>query len=216
MGKASRILKPASRINRDAFAQAVKTVTIATSPRPLQDCQVVAYTARNALKRLGVSAQIAAGYAAWRVDERDAGSIVAHHPNIQATVAGKYEGAIVMDGHCWLSLNSSILDFSTFQLAYKLRELDKFDGRNSAINWNPDYLWIDRAETISLERVINGFKTGAYYEAIPKLLDVWESRPPTVDGATDAVIEVYRLMLNDNIDQVVVSGQCGELYQKAA
>ena len=139
-----------SGIDRDTFARVVMNVSKATSQNPLADCQAIAFMSKKALQRLGVPTQFVAGYAAWRVDPNDDGAVSCHHPLMMTSVDPVSEGTTSLKGHCWLETGNDIIDFSTYQIPYKLKLVDDTDGRTTKITWKPNYLWIDKKQLLKI------------------------------------------------------------------
>ena len=209
----NRELKQAFNFDKEAFARAIKKVTMATSSEPLVDCQIIAYTAKAGLAELGFNPQIVAGYAAWRVDPHDDAAVTGHHPMMQV----KYDhptDKTVLDGHVWVEMNGDIIDFSTYQIPYKMRLMDAADGRNTRVTWTPEYLWINKREVSTLHDLINGYKTGAYYQPVPALLAQWEAKPPMLDGTVELLIDVYHAERNGI--EVELTGATSQFYERLA
>lgn len=201
-------------INKNAFAAAVRKVTMATTQAPTTDCQFIAIVARDAMNRLGIEPRLLAGYAAWRVDGHDAGAVVANHPSINnKRYCSNIENGFA--GHVWLEHDNHIIDFTTFQLPFKIKQLDSIDGKRTSITWRPDYLWFPKKELISLRNVINGYQPGAYYEKDYSLMRRLSAKPPEFDNQIiDLVLRAYES--ESTGCPMVITGQSSEFYQKVA
>lgn len=120
---------------------AVRKVVTAITDFHGSDCLLYAYIGAGALQTLGVDATVVAGSAAWRVGPGDPDT-VSH----AAEVEGQYyaaEGATrAALFHAWVEAPGLLVDFSTHTLRMKAQELDRMDGRNTQVDWAPDFLWL--------------------------------------------------------------------------
>jgi hypothetical protein len=170
MGEAKR--RAAAKANEPqcdfaAVAKAVCRFFAACSDAQGVDCYGYAVHGQRLLARLGVSADIAVGYAAWRVGNADH-NVVAHHPhpNTSGVTLG---GAAAMTYHAWLMVEGRILDLTTHQLRRKAAMLDASDGYRTVVEWCPDYLLADSCRVASFEQVVRGRAGLFHYERVPAL-----------------------------------------------
>lgn len=202
-------------LNHSAFSRAIQKVVAAHSPNPTKDCQYIAVIAQDALKRLGIKSRLVAGYAGWRVDSLDAGAVSVHHPSINKIYESNDPNGFW--GHVWLEVDQCIVDFTTFQIPFKINRLDSIDGRKTTITWKPDYLWLPKTQLLSLHKLINGFKTGAYYEKDLSVMRDISKKPPEYNyELIDLILRIYQSELNQGMIQINVTGQSSEFYQRTA
>lgn len=139
-------------------AAALRKLTTAASSIPGRDCYTHAALGQALLERLGVPCRLVAGWAAWRVGPGDA-DVVAHHNG--GTIPQQAGGLMY---HAWIELaGDRILDFSTFQLEMKARELDRMDGGRTQVNWCPDYLLVSRSRVKTYREVAKSYATGVFH-----------------------------------------------------
>lgn len=146
-------------LDRDAFARAVRKLFTAAGTAPGVDCLQHAVIAQAALKALGIEAQLRAGYAAWRVDGVASNAVVAHHPKGTAIPGPDNEFMY----HAWLQVGQDLVDFTTYQLAEKVRQMDAADGQHTPVSWVPEYLWVPAKSGASFADVRDGRQAGLYH-----------------------------------------------------
>jgi hypothetical protein len=150
-------------------ALAVRKLVAASSGARGVDCYNYVSYGQHLLRRLGVPAEIAVGYAAWRVGDGD-GDVVAHHPSMMAGVAGAVGlNPDAMIYHAWLEVAGRIIDFSICDLPHKAALNDAADGMRTTITWSPDYLVAEKREVVSFLRVRQEHAGLFYYERVPSL-----------------------------------------------
>jgi hypothetical protein len=138
---------------------------------------------RVLLADMGLQADRAVGFAAWRVGGDD-GDVIAHVPFAQPHSP---PGKKAFPYHAWLFCQGHIIDFTTYQLSLKGRELDVADGGHTNVTWCPDFLLLSRNATKTYRQVVNGFHPGtAYYEVRPELNAMLESKSEPDPGAITA------------------------------
>ena len=122
---------------------------------PNHFCGGTSHLTSEVLKRSGIKTTFCYGYAAWRVNDFDAQAVYVN-----------YENDFI--NHIWLETEELVIDFNTFWLDSKFRELDKTTGRKTIINWKPDYIWMRKDELLSKDVLLNEMKVGAYYITFQK------------------------------------------------
>ena len=176
MGEAKR--KRAATVGVEHLAQvdlarvatALRKLFAATSAERGVDCSVYAQCGQYLLQRLGVAAEVALGYAAWRVGDAAAATVV-HHP-AACSVAGVTSFPPLTDQaasyHAWIELGGRIFDCTTHDLARKSAILDAHDGRRTKVDWCPDFVLVQKGEVSSAKQVIEARHGGVfYYERVP-------------------------------------------------
>ncbi len=149
------------QINLPAMSQAIKKLMSATSSAHGKDCVAIAYIAKAAFKELGVDIDVVVGHSAWRVGKADH-AVSAHHPDAMTGGIGNFIG------HAWNRIGRNILDFTTYQIPMKLRQMDAIDGYETPIEWAvPDYLLVDQSECTTYTRVRDSYDIGIFsYESV--------------------------------------------------
>jgi len=109
------------------LAEALRKLATAASGNLGADCYIHTAIAQAILLRLGVNAKVVVGYAAWRVGPGDA-DVILHAP-VPGMVA-QFGGLAY---HAWLEIGYNIVDFTTYSLREKARQLDKLDGGHTAV-----------------------------------------------------------------------------------
>jgi hypothetical protein len=144
-----------------AVAKAVRDFAVACSDVQGADCYSYAIFGQSLLGRLGLPADIAVGYAAWRVGSADH-DVVAHHPQVQSFVAPF--GSAARMYHAWIEVAGRILDLTTHLLRRKAALLDAADGYRTTVDWCPDFLPADRRQVASFGNVQQGHAGLFHYE----------------------------------------------------
>lgn len=131
------------------MAQAVRQVMGSLTYHSGADCLLYAQLTAGLLRSLGIAdARIAAGSAAWRVGDGDT-DVFAHAREFSGAQLWLQEGAGQAAAfHAWVEVPSLklLVDFTTWSLRDKARQLDAADGGHTAVNWCPAYLWIEDGE----------------------------------------------------------------------
>lgn len=129
------------------------------------DCYLHAEMGRCLLQDLGIETRRVVGYAAFRVGEGD-GDVIAHTDQVQCFLP---PGAAGMAYHAWLEAGDTIIDFTTYQLEQKARELDALDGNHTLVKWCPEYLVL-RKRDVHTYRAVASLRAGmAHYDEKPEL-----------------------------------------------
>lgn len=138
------------------ISSALRRLAIAASGNLGSDCYIHASIAQSLLARLGVSSNLVAGYAAWRVGNGD-GDVILHAklPNMPPQ-----PGAIAY--HAWLEVGNHLIDFTTYQLRSKALQMDKLDGGTTTVTWCPDYLYVPKKSVSPLRAVIQ-LRAGMFF-----------------------------------------------------
>lgn len=151
---------------------ALRKLATAASDSLGGDCYLHALLGRELLADLGVATRIVVGYAAWRIGHAD-DDVMAHVPHAQGFLP---EGVQGMAFHAWLETITDdgsaplLIDFTTYQLARKAKELDDADGGHTNVEWQPSMLLLDRTEIRSYKEVAKAPGPGlAHYQEAPGL-----------------------------------------------
>lgn len=145
---------------------ALRKLASAASAQLGRDCFMHAELGRALLNDFNIHATTVIGYAAWRIGPGD-GDVIRHVP--QGDAEG-YDGGAIIWAHAWLESAGLLIDFTTYQLPLKARELDASDGGTTKVDWKPDFLLLPRQDTRSFQEVAQSLEPGvAYYEARPEL-----------------------------------------------
>ncbi|MBK3779966.1 hypothetical protein G3A43_06835 [Paraburkholderia aspalathi] len=148
---------------------ALKKLATAASSHLGSDCYMHAVLGRELLADFGFQARVAVGEAAWRVGDGD-GDVVTHTPRVKGFVP---EGKKGLGYHAWLVVDGHIVDFTTYQLDRKAKELDAADGGHTSVTWAPDPLVLPVGLVLSLRQVAQSARAGVvFYDAHPELLQL--------------------------------------------
>lgn len=158
MGEAKTRAALRSAVERVSVA--LRKLATAASSHLGSDCWLHAELGRQLLADLGYETKCVAGYAAWRVGE-NSGDVIAHTNQVQGHLP---PGQMGLAHHAWLEYADLIIDFTTYQLRQKARELDALDGGLTVVDWCPEYLMIRRRELHTYEAVAALHTGMAYYE----------------------------------------------------
>lgn len=145
---------------------ALRKLALAASSKIGRDCYVHAELGRALLQEMQIHAHTVVGYAAWRIGP-GSGDVIAHAPQAECPSTAHASGLMY---HAWLECSGVIIDFTTYQLAIKARELDAMDGGATHVAWCPDFLVLPKREAHRFSEVRQSYSVGlAYYEARPDL-----------------------------------------------
>lgn len=150
-----------------AVGYALQRLFLAASGQLGGDCYAHGVLAQALLKEQGFDAQLRAGYAAWRCGTQD-GAVVSHIPSGDVFIPGGGPGKVY---HVWLTIDSILVDVTTYSLPIKMAELDAFDGGQTQVEWAPPVLiaplrTIERYGTVAQAPDAGHF----YYEEVPGML----------------------------------------------
>jgi hypothetical protein len=167
--EATRLLRPVvARVSN-----AIRKLATAASSHLGRDCYLHMELGHVLLADLGLQADRALGFAAWRVGG-DKSDVIAHVPFAQAHSP---PGAKAFPFHAWLLCQGHVIDFTTYQLRIKGKALDAADGGRTNVTWCPEFLLLPRKETRTYRQVASGFHPGlAYYEVRSELNAMLESK----------------------------------------
>ena len=147
-------------------SNALRKLATAASTHLGHDCYLHMELGRVLLAEMGFQTEPALGFAAWRVGGDD-GDVIAHVPFGQPHAP---PGVKAFPYHAWLLCRGHVIDFTTYQLPLKGKELDATDGGRTNVTWCPDFLLLPVTETRTYRQVLRGFHPGiAYYEVRPEL-----------------------------------------------
>lgn len=143
---------------------ALRRLMGAASAHQGADCYAHAELGRVLLADLGFTFQTRVGFAAWRVGPGD-GDVMAHVPRRDSFLPSGVAG-VGFGYHAWLEAGEWLVDFTTYQLDRKCRDLDAMDGGRTTVDWCPDYLLLSRSQVRSHGEVARAPDAEvAYYEA---------------------------------------------------
>ena len=174
------------------IAAAVRKLMTAASAQPGSDALQHADLARHLLSLEGLDADVAIGFAAWRVGPGDGDVVIhggGHDPSV--TIVRQRDNELAY--HAWVETGGHVFDVTTYQLAAKAADLDRLDGRTTTVNWSPDFVLLPRAEIASFVRVRQETAGLMYYERDAYLQAVVRNRAIEFDPQDIAAVElVYR------------------------
>ena len=158
---AEMLLPAVSRISA-----ALRKYALAASSSLGSDCYVHAELGRVLLNDLGFATRLVAGFAAWRIGP-GADDVLGHVPHLTAYAP---TGGPGLAYHTWLECSALLIDFTTYQLQHKARQLDAADGGTTTVTWCPPFLCAQRHELRRYEELVHARTAGlAYYQARPEL-----------------------------------------------
>lgn len=173
MGESSRRKREAAAARKaleehaPRISEAIRKLARAASSHLGSDCYVHALLAQALFRDVGIETQVTVGFAAWRVGAGDS-DVIAHTTQVKGYLP---PGAQGLAYHAWLECADHILDFTTYQLREKARQLDLADGGHTTVDWCPDYLLVARFDVRRYLEVAAAPNPGAvYYETRPELL----------------------------------------------
>lgn len=169
MGEASRRKREAQilantfdGLDKSIVARAVRQVVEAVSPGRGADCLFYAHIGAALLRHIGLDALPVAGSVVWRVGVGDA-DLIAHA--VEVTSPGQMyapgEGPAA-PFHAWIVVGDWLVDFSTWTLVDKARQLDEADGGSTDVRWCPPYVWALRTSSFTFRQVLDSFDAGVY------------------------------------------------------
>jgi len=147
----------AVKVDMHRVAAAVNKICWAASPHHSQNCLLQAELARDLLADLGVSAQIVAGAAAWRLGQAD-GDVLSHVPKPGFKPAHPNE----VPFHAWLRIGGMIFDVTTADMREKATALDAQDGGRTNVDWAPPFLFVRVDQVSSYHDVAQG-RAGLFF-----------------------------------------------------
>lgn len=148
----------------ESIAHAMRQVIGASTRGHGADCVAYALAGAEVLRRMGHDARAVAGSAAWRVGP-GVGDVLSHAPELHGSSVGAFSPALAMNAamfHAWIEVGSRYVDFTTFTMRDKAKQLDIADGMVTVVKWCPDFLVVDRQSCLPLEAVPAGLREGLY------------------------------------------------------
>lgn len=127
------------------------------------DCFDHAEFGRELLADFGFHGRTVCGHSAWRLGDGD-GDVLSHTTK---EVGYLPDGAEGFAFHAWIEVADYIIDFTTYQIPEKIRQLDAADGGKTQVDWAPDFLLLERKQLRKYEDVANLHAGIAYYEEVP-------------------------------------------------
>ncbi|WP_305910508.1 hypothetical protein Q9L42_020365 (plasmid) [Methylomarinum sp. Ch1-1] len=210
--KAKRFVASIQKLNDldlSDVVSAMQKLAIASSAQFCGDCYVHAGLCQALLKELGVETELCVGFAAWRVGEGNSDVIVhglIRENSPQAIDYMKLNDPRAIPYHAWLECGYWLIDFTTYQLEEKAARLDAMDGGHTDVDWQPDYLIIEKKSISQLKDVIQT-TTGTYwYERVMPL----EKRIKALAGSIDQE-DLENLKLIYEHKDIHVVGPCGAI-----
>ena len=183
-------------------SNALRKLAMASSPNLGHDCYLHMELGRALLAELGFQTDPVLGFSAWRVGDAD-GEVIAHLPFGDAAHAPP--GVKAFPYHAWLSWRAYFIDFTTYQLPLKAKELDASDGGRTNVMWCPDFLLLPVGETRTYRQVLMDVRPGVtFYEARPELKASLGSK----SGPDPEALRVARILMA-NPDVVVLGPNSG-------
>lgn len=156
----------AEQVNLENVSTAMRKLATAASSSLGGDCYLHALLTRAILSDAGIEARLTIGFAAWRVGSGD-GDVILHAPAPGAIQHSRFSSD-ALPFHVWLTLMDGktpwILDFTTYQLHQKARDLDALDGGSTRVDWCPDFLMMPANSAVSLPQVTRGHTGMCFYE----------------------------------------------------
>jgi len=129
------------------LASAIHRLVDAAGTHQGVDCYTQALLASEILLRHGITAEIAVGFAAFRVGNGD-GDVITHAP-----MPGMSYQPNAAAYHAWVEIGDWIFDTTTSQLRQKAADLDALDGGTTTVDWCPDYLLVQKSSVPSFRQV---------------------------------------------------------------
>lgn len=148
----------------DRLSSALVRLSTAASANWGADCYTHTALAQDFLKVLGIKTTLVIGFAAWRVGPGD-GDVIVHAP-----LKGVKVSPSRLPYHAWLETEDRILDFTTYQLVGKAKQLDEIDGGHTTVDWHPDYLYVPKTEVSPFE-VVTQEEVGMFHYGQAKGLE---------------------------------------------
>lgn len=140
-------------------ANALQKLAHASSVQYGGDCHLHAVLGKVLMQDLGFECRVVVGQAAWRVGDGD-GDVLSHLADAQGWAPN---GMAALGYHVWLQWGEFIVDFSSYQLPEKARQLDQADGGHTNVEWAPDHLILHRSEVRSFRDVQQLHKGLSFY-----------------------------------------------------
>jgi hypothetical protein len=184
----------------------LRKLATAASAHLGSDCFLHMEIGRALLADLGFAAHPVVGFAAWRVGIGD-GDVISHAPYSQGY---SLPGGKALVYHAWLNWKGFLVDFTTYQLRRKARELDALDGGRTTVTWCPEYFLLLWKDVMSYGDVAASVRPGAaYYQARSELEPLLRSR--YVVDPTD--LQAARLLLGNPNMNVFGPNDAGDVDQ---
>lgn len=148
-------------------SQSMAKLAMACSEHLGADCFSHAQLTQAVLAKRGVQARMVIGFAGWRMGPAQT-DLVTHALTDGLMVK---PGQVGFPYHVWLEIFEPkagevfVLDFTTYQLKAKARDLDEFDGGSTQVDWCPPYLLRAKSSCVGLGDLDGSVPIGsAYYE----------------------------------------------------
>jgi len=177
-------------------SEALRELAMALSPNFGSDCYLHMVLGQVLLGDLGIQTHRVLGVASWRVGP-GVGDVLSYRPSKNQLVSSKGDGVAY---HAWLEFDATIIDFTTYQLRFRAKQLDAMDGQCTRAEWCPGFLLLPKAQVRHHFEVQQATRLGlAYYEACPALDEIVSiGEPPDPEG-----VRVARWLMEDPNRSVV-------------
>jgi len=177
-------------------SDALRKLATALSPNFGSDCYLHMELGQVLLGDLRIQTRRVLGFASWRVGP-GVGDVLSYLPPQNGLVSPKGDGVAY---HAWLESDAMIIDFTTYQLRYRAKQLDATDGQCTRVEWCPGLLLLPTAQVRHYFEVQQATRPGlAYYEACPALDEIVSvGEPPDPEG-----VRVARWLMEDPNRSVV-------------
>jgi hypothetical protein len=185
------------------ISSALRRLAIAASGNLGSDCYIHSAIAQTMLARLGVTATLVAGYAAWRVGSGD-GDVILH-----AQLPHMPPQPRALAYHVWLEVGNNLIDFTTYQLRHKALQMDKLDGGTTTVTWCPDYLVVPKKSISPLRAVIQSRAGKYFYQQDTAIEKVLISAAQQLDG--DDINAAWMLFHNQELRIFGPNNMCAGL-----
>jgi hypothetical protein len=132
------------------------------------NCLTHCLLGQDLLRRQGISVAIHIGWCAWRVSDND---YVCTHPFL-CDVTNTPEGIEAIEGlyHAWNVFEDCIIDFSTYQIAEKIKIVNAANGSRMQATWHPDYLLLPFDQVVNFRAICTSRQVGqSYYQRLTRL-----------------------------------------------
>lgn len=168
------------------LASAIHRLVDAAGTHQGVDCYTQALLASEILLRHGITAEIAVGFAAFRVGNGD-GDVITHAP-----MPGMPYQPNAAAYHAWIEIGDWIFDTTTSQLRQKAADLDALDGGTTTVDWCPDYLLVQKSSVSTFRQVTCEHAGMYFYERRQDVEDlILTTAPETCETDVQAAIALF-------------------------
>lgn len=201
-------LEKLQSLDLNKISLAIQKLCTAASANYGRDCYLHTQLCQALLAELDVETELCVGFAGWRVGEGDA-DVILHapiatcRPSEFATWVPNpvYAKNQEVPYHAWLLCGQTIIDFTTYQLPFKGRELDLQDGGKTQVDWCPDFLVTPIAAASTFTEVQRDHAGLFWYQRHPALEQLMRN---TKDESFDPEDFEMLKMIYSNTDMHVI------------